>query len=99
MTSRKAQHVDAPERTPLHDEIADILCEQLNVDEDECTLDARIGSDLGADSLDCVEVGMAIEEKFNIPEEGLDESLNDWYQNDGTVQELLAIVEKARPKE
>jgi acyl carrier protein len=48
--------------------------EVLSVSEDQVTLDARFGDDLDADSLDLVELVMALEEEFNIevPEEDLE---------------------------
>jgi len=48
-----------------------IIAEQLGVDEDEVTAEAKFIEDLGADSLDTVELIMAFEEEFGIeiPEE------------------------------
>jgi len=48
-----------------------IVAEQLGVDEDQVVPTASITADLGADSLDAVELSMAIEEAFviNIPDE------------------------------
>ncbi len=46
--------------------IKEIIVEQLNVDESEVTPDASFIDDLGADSLDTVELVMAIEEAFDI---------------------------------
>ena len=48
--------------------------EVLQVQPDQITLDARFGDDLDADSLDLVELVMALEERFDvsIPEEDLD---------------------------
>ena len=48
--------------------------EVLQVQPDQITLDARFGDDLDADSLDLVELVMALEERFDvtIPEEELD---------------------------
>ena len=43
-----------------------IIVEQLGVDEEEVTPDASFVDDLGADSLDTVELVMALEEEFNI---------------------------------
>lgn len=43
-----------------------IIVEQLGVDNDQVTPDASITDDLGADSLDRVELVMAIEGEFNI---------------------------------
>ena len=48
--------------------------EVLSVSEDQVTLDARFGDDLDADSLDLVELVMALEEEFDVqvPEEELE---------------------------
>lgn len=46
--------------------IKDIIVEQLGVNEDQVTADAKLMEDLGADSLDAVELVMAIEEEFGI---------------------------------
>jgi acyl carrier protein len=48
------------------DKVKSIIVEQLGVDEDEVTLDASFTDDLGADSLDIVELVMAFEEEFGI---------------------------------
>ena len=43
-----------------------IIVEQLGVDEEEVTADASFVDDLGADSLDTVELVMALEDEFGI---------------------------------
>jgi acyl carrier protein len=48
------------------DKVKKIIVEQLGVDESEVTLEASITDDLGADSLDLVELVMAFESEFNI---------------------------------
>ncbi|TAM58939.1 acyl carrier protein [bacterium] len=48
------------------DKVKKIIVEQLGVDEDEVTLEASITDDLGADSLDQVELVMAFETEFSI---------------------------------
>ena len=48
------------------DKVKKIIVEQLGVDEDEVTMEASITDDLGADSLDQVELVMAFETEFNI---------------------------------
>jgi len=55
----------------VFDKVKKCIVEQLGVDEDEVTLDASITDDLGADSLDQVELVMALETEFNldIPDE------------------------------
>ena len=48
------------------DEVKQIIIEQLGVDEEEVKPEAKFVEDLGADSLDTVELVMAMEEKFGI---------------------------------
>jgi len=50
----------------LFDEVKEVIVEQLNVNEDEVKPEAKFVEDLGADSLDVVEMIMALEEKFEI---------------------------------
>ncbi len=55
----------------LEDKVKEIIVDQLGVDADEVTNEASFIDDLGADSLDTVELVMALEEEFNmeIPDE------------------------------
>ncbi|MGE5484676.1 MAG: acyl carrier protein [Ignavibacteriales bacterium] len=55
----------------VFERIRDIIIEQLGVDEDDVTTEASFIDDLGADSLDIVELIMALEEEFGleIPDE------------------------------
>lgn len=55
----------------LEDKVKEIIVEQLGVDANEVTPDASFIDDLGADSLDTVELVMAFEEEFGleIPDE------------------------------
>ena len=46
--------------------VKEIICEQLGVSEDQVTPQASFIEDLGADSLDIVELVMAMEEEFDI---------------------------------
>jgi len=48
------------------DDVKKIICEQLGVEESAVTEEARFIEDLGADSLDTVELIMAFEDKFEI---------------------------------
>ena len=50
----------------VSDKVKSIIVEQLGVDEEEVTADASFVDDLGADSLDTVELVMAFEEEFGI---------------------------------
>ena len=60
-----------PQREIIDDDRFGIVAEQLGVKEDEVTNDASFVDDLGADSLDTVELVMALEEEFEteIPDE------------------------------
>jgi acyl carrier protein len=55
----------------LEEKVKEIIVDQLGVDADEVTPEASFIEDLGADSLDTVELVMALEEEFNmeIPDE------------------------------
>ncbi len=55
----------------IEEQVKSIVAEQLGVKEDEVTNDASFVDDLGADSLDTVELVMALEEDFEteIPDE------------------------------
>lgn len=55
----------------IEERVKKIVVEQLGVKEDEVTLEASFVDDLGADSLDTVELVMALEEEFEteIPDE------------------------------
>ena len=50
----------------VDDKVKEIIVEQLGVEESEVTATASFVDDLGADSLDVVELVMAFEEAFNI---------------------------------
>ena len=58
--------------------VKEIVVEQLGVDPDEVTNDASFVDDLGADSLDLVELVMALEEEFDleIPDEDAEKITN-----------------------
>ena len=55
----------------IEERVRKIICEQLGVKEDEVKDEASFVEDLGADSLDTVELVMALEEEFEteIPDE------------------------------
>jgi len=50
----------------VESKVREIIVEQLGVDPDQVTLEASFVDDLGADSLDTVELVMALEEEFGI---------------------------------
>ena len=55
----------------VEERVRQIIVDQLGVKEDEISVDSSFVDDLGADSLDTVELVMALEEEFNceIPDE------------------------------
>ena len=55
------------------DKVKEIIVDTLSCDEEKVTLEAVLTDDLGADSLDAVELNMALEEAFeiSIPDEEL----------------------------
>ena len=71
----------------VFDKIREIIVEQLDVDEEKVTADASITEDLGADSLDVVDLVMNIEESFDleIPDEEV--------ENIKTVGDIVKFIE------
>lgn len=50
----------------IFDKVKEIIVDQLGVEEDEVALESSFVEDLGADSLDIVELIMALEEEFGL---------------------------------
>jgi acyl carrier protein len=69
--------------------VQDILMEQLHIQRDQITLEARLMADLGADSLDMVEIAMKAEEEFGftLPDEEAEKivSVDDLYEAVGKL--------------
>ena len=65
-----------------------ILAEQFNVDEDSITAETSFEDDLGADSVDILEVSLALEEEFGVEEMG-EEDLSGIH----TVGDLLRFLQ------
>lgn len=65
-----------------------ILCQQLDLEEEKITMESSITDDLGADSLDVVDLLMSIEDEFDmeIPDEEI--------ENVKTVGDLVSYIEK-----
>ncbi|MBQ9790126.1 MAG: acyl carrier protein [Clostridia bacterium] len=70
--------------------VKNILAKQLGVDEAKINANTNIATDLGADSLDLVEILMTLEEEFSvsIPDEAI--------PNIKTVADLVAFIDKAK---
>src|SRR5690242_2895953 len=76
----------------VEDKVKQIIVEQLGVDESEVTPTASFIDDLGADSLDTVELVMALEEGFGmeIPDEDAEKIT--------TVKDAINYIESHMPK-
>jgi acyl carrier protein len=72
----------------LFDEVKEVVVEQLSVNADEVKEESKFVEDLGADSLDVVELVMALEEKFDIeiPDEDAEKI--------ATVNDAIKFIEK-----
>lgn len=75
------------EREEIFEKVAEVIVDQLNVERDDVTEESAFIDDLGADSLDLVELVMALEAEFNvsIPDEDV-ESIR-------TVADAVAYIE------
>ena len=70
--------------------VKEIVIEQLGVNEDEVTPEASFLEDLGADSLDIVELVMALEEEYEL------EISDEDAENIKTVQDVVSYIEGHR---
>lgn len=76
--------------TDVDEKVKKIICEQLDVAEEDVVSGASFVDDLGADSLDQVELIMAMEEEFDvsIPDEDAEQI--------ATVQDAIDYIKKAQ---
>ncbi len=77
------------DKSQVQSKVVDIIANQLGVEKDIITAEANVVDDLGADSLDVVELVMALEEAFDleIPDEDA--------ENIRTVKDIFDYLEKA----
>ena len=74
----------------MFEKVKAVIVEQLGVDEDQVTLEASFADDLGADSLDTVELIMAFEEEFGI------EIPDTEAEKIKTVQDVVDYIESSK---
>ncbi len=72
------------------DKVKEIVVEQLGVDASEVNIDSTFIDDLGADSLDIVELIMAFEEEFNV------EIPDEVAEKIKTVKAAVELIDKAK---
>ena len=71
----------------IFDKVKEILMDQLDVEEEKVTMEASIVDDLGADSLDLVDMVMSLEEEFDV------EIPDDQVENIKTVGDIVKYIE------
>ena len=71
----------------VFEKVRDILVDQLDVEEEKVTMDASITDDLGADSLDVVDLVMSLEEEFDV------EIPDNQVENIKTVGDIVRYIE------
>ena len=71
----------------IFDKVKDILVDQLDCEEDKVTMDASVTDDLGADSLDLVDLVMSLEDEFGI------EINDDQVETIKTVGDIVRFIE------
>lgn len=71
----------------VFNEVAEILVDQLDVEKDKVTMESSIIDDLGADSLDVVDLIMSLEEEFGV------EIPDDQVENMKTVGDIVKYIE------
>ena len=72
----------------MFEKLISIIAEELGVEKDEVVEDAHLQDDLGADSLDAVELIMAIEEEFDVEIDDTEAT------NIKTVQDIIDYLEE-----
>lgn len=72
------------------DRVMDIVADQLSVDRDKIKVDTSFVNDLGADSLDTVELVMELEDEFDI------DIPDDAAEKITTVGQAIEFIEKAK---
>ena len=83
---RRVQH-QIMAKEEIFDKLKELVVDQLGVEEDEVTMEASMQDDLGADSLDLVDLVMSVEEEFGV--KVADEDL----ENIKTVGDIVNYIE------
>lgn len=66
MTDNQPENAPETEELPVEERVRELICENLSVAPEEVTAAATFSGDLNADSLDMVELVMALEEAFGV---------------------------------
>lgn len=71
----------------IFDEVKEILVDQLEINEDDVEITANLSDDLGADSLDMIDIAMTVEDQYSI------ELPDDVIRTLKTVEDLVSFIE------
>ena len=71
----------------IFDKLKELVVDQLGVEEDEVTMEASMQDDLGADSLDLVDLVMSVEEEFGV------KVADEYLENIKTVGDIVNYIE------
>ena len=71
----------------IFEEIKDILAQQLDLDPETIELTSNLASDLGADSLDAIDIVMSLEDQYGI------EVPDSVIENMKTVEDIVGFIE------
>lgn len=71
----------------IFEEIKDILAQQLDLDPDTIELTSNLAGDLGADSLDAIDIVMSLEDQYGI------EVPDSVIENMKTVEDIVGFIE------
>ena len=71
----------------IFDEVKEILVDQLDVNEEDIEMESSLSDDLGADSLDAIDIAMTIEDQYSI------EVPDEVIKNIKTVEDIVSFIE------
>ena len=71
----------------VFEKVRAILCQQLDVEEDQVSMESNIADDLGADSLDLVDLLMSLEDEFDV------DVPDEMVENIKTVGDLVKYIQ------
>ena len=72
----------------VFERVREIICDQLDLDEDRVTMDSNLLEDFDADSLDIVDLSMTLEDEFGL--EMPDDQIEDFH----TVGDVVRYIEE-----
>ena len=87
-TEKVLEHSKMSRLVMIFEKLSALIAEQFNVDPDTITMDTSFADDLNADSVDIVDLSMALEEEF-----GIDELTEEETSSISTVGDLVRFLQ------